>query len=185
MTLSIRGSSVPSPSNSPSSSEEYNLPCTPDSPTMSQPESSAQEAAQQPPSQSSSSSTATHPGQQPQSNNNNSATASTVNGQAKRKPSRRANTAERRATHNAVERQRRETLNGRFLVSAILICHMSSSYSPDLIARIGSGRSLAEPFPDQAPVQVLHRKLLHRPHQCVPSPPHGRISRASFAEERS
>ena len=37
-------------------------------------------------------------------------------GQAKRKPSRRANTAERRATHNAVERQRRETLNGRFLV---------------------------------------------------------------------
>jgi hypothetical protein len=32
------------------------------------------------------------------------------------KPSRRANTAERRATHNAVERQRRETLNGRFLV---------------------------------------------------------------------
>ncbi|TFK46592.1 hypothetical protein OE88DRAFT_1613123, partial [Heliocybe sulcata] len=34
----------------------------------------------------------------------------------KRKPSRRANTAERRATHNAVERARRETLNGRFLV---------------------------------------------------------------------
>jgi hypothetical protein len=39
-----------------------------------------------------------------------------ANPQAKRKPSRRANTAERRATHNAVERQRRETLNGRFLV---------------------------------------------------------------------
>lgn len=183
MTLSIRGSSVPSPSNSPSSSEEYNLPCTPDSPTMSQPESSAQEAAQPPSQSSSSSSTAAHPGQQLQSNNNNSATAS--NGQAKRKPSRRANTAERRATHNAVERQRRETLNGRFLVSAILICHMSSSYSPDLIARIGSSRSPAEPFPDQAPVQVLHRELLHRPHQCVPSPPHGSISRASFAEERS
>jgi hypothetical protein len=36
--------------------------------------------------------------------------------QMKRKPNRRANTAERRATHNAVERQRRETLNGRFLV---------------------------------------------------------------------
>lgn len=43
---------------------------------------------------------------------NNSAAA-----QNKRKPSRRANTAERRATHNAVERARRETLNGRFLVS--------------------------------------------------------------------
>ena len=41
------------------------------------------------------------------------------NTQPKRKPSRRANTAERRATHNAVERQRRETLNGRFLVCAL------------------------------------------------------------------
>src|ERR1700729_3570374 len=30
------------------------------------------------------------------------------------------NTAERRATHNAVERQRRETLNGRFLVCTFL-----------------------------------------------------------------
>lgn len=39
--------------------------------------------------------------------------------QMKRKPSRRANTAERRATHNAVERQRRETLNGRFLVRLV------------------------------------------------------------------
>lgn len=37
-------------------------------------------------------------------------------GVVRRKPARRANTAERRATHNAVERQRRETLNGRFLV---------------------------------------------------------------------
>ena len=42
--------------------------------------------------------------------------ATAAAGQMKRKPSRRANTAERRATHNAVERQRRETLNGRFLV---------------------------------------------------------------------
>src|ERR1700722_2645509 len=39
--------------------------------------------------------------------------------QMKRKSSRRANTAERRATHNAVERQRRETLNGRFLVGLL------------------------------------------------------------------
>src|ERR1041384_1591264 len=46
----------------------------------------------------------------PQANGNAS------NGPEKRKPSRRANTAERRATHNAVERQRRETLNGRFMV---------------------------------------------------------------------
>jgi hypothetical protein len=41
-------------------------------------------------------------------------------GGVKRKPNRRANTAERRATHNAVERQRRETLNGRFLVRCCL-----------------------------------------------------------------
>ena len=39
----------------------------------------------------------------------------------KRKPSRRANTAERRATHNAVERARRETLNGRFLVRPLFM----------------------------------------------------------------
>jgi len=33
------------------------------------------------------------------------------------KSRKRVNTAEKRATHNAVERQRREALNGRFLVS--------------------------------------------------------------------
>ncbi|THU79327.1 hypothetical protein K435DRAFT_590855, partial [Dendrothele bispora CBS 962.96] len=33
-----------------------------------------------------------------------------------RHSSRRPSTAERRATHNAVERARRETLNGRFQV---------------------------------------------------------------------
>jgi hypothetical protein len=38
--------------------------------------------------------------------------------QPTKRSSRRANTAERRATHNAVERLRRETLNGRFLVSS-------------------------------------------------------------------
>ncbi|EEB86965.1 hypothetical protein MPER_15898, partial [Moniliophthora perniciosa FA553] len=37
------------------------------------------------------------------------------NAGGKRRPNRKANTAERRATHNAVERQRRETLNDRFL----------------------------------------------------------------------
>jgi hypothetical protein len=44
-------------------------------------------------------------------------TVPSAGGAVRRKPARRANTAERRATHNAVERQRRETLNGRFLVS--------------------------------------------------------------------
>jgi Helix-loop-helix DNA-binding domain len=42
-------------------------------------------------------------------------------GVVRRKPARRANTAERRATHNAVERQRRETLNGRFLVGIFFL----------------------------------------------------------------
>lgn len=59
-----------------------------------------------------------------QQQNNQPANASsptnTAPSQVKRKPSRRANTAERRATHNAVERQRRETLNGRFLVSSLV-----------------------------------------------------------------
>ena len=53
----------------------------------------------------------------PSSDANNASAPAAAN---KRKPSRRANTAERRATHNAVERQRRETLNGRFLVSIFL-----------------------------------------------------------------
>ncbi|KIM28614.1 hypothetical protein M408DRAFT_69509 [Serendipita vermifera MAFF 305830] len=41
--------------------------------------------------------------------------------QPTKRSSRRANTAERRATHNAVERLRRETLNGRFLVSIFFL----------------------------------------------------------------
>jgi hypothetical protein len=53
----------------------------------------------------------------PSTANSSPGPLSSTHSQAKRKPSRRANTAERRATHNAVERQRRETLNGRFLVS--------------------------------------------------------------------
>lgn len=52
-----------------------------------------------------------------------------ANPQAKRKPSRRANTAERRATHNAVERQRRETLNGRFLVSVLFFFFFSLRFT--------------------------------------------------------
>jgi hypothetical protein len=65
----------------------------------------------------------------------------------KRKPSRRANTAERRATHNAVERQRRETLNSRFLDLAALLPNLSQIRRPSKsaivnssIAHIHSGR---------------------------------------------
>jgi hypothetical protein len=63
---------------------------------------------------------------------------SSVSGQPKRKPSRRANTAERRATHNAVERQRRETLNGRFLDLAALLPNLSQIRRPSKSAIVNS-----------------------------------------------
>ncbi|KAJ7628631.1 hypothetical protein FB45DRAFT_918799 [Roridomyces roridus] len=54
------------------------------------------------------------------------------------KPNRRANTAERRATHNAVERQRRETLNGRFLDLAALLPNLSQIRRPSKSAIVNS-----------------------------------------------
>ena len=75
---------------------------------------------------------------------------------AKRKPSRRANTAERRATHNAVERQRRETLNGRFLVCcfhfALRLTY--SEISLNFFTLQGSCRSPPQPLTDPPPFQV-------------------------------
>lgn len=59
-------------------------------------------------------------------------------GPVRRKPSRRANTAERRATHNAVERQRRETLNGRFLDLAALLPNLASVRRPSKSAIVNS-----------------------------------------------
>ncbi|TRM70226.1 hypothetical protein BD626DRAFT_25711 [Schizophyllum amplum] len=56
----------------------------------------------------------------------------------KRKASRRSNTAERRATHNAVERQRRETLNGRFLDLAALLPNLSQIRRPSKSAIVNS-----------------------------------------------
>ena len=63
-------------------------------------------------------------------NNNNSSTNMTggTSPAPKKKASRRANTAERRATHNAVERARRETLNGRFLVCFSLLTNFCSVF---------------------------------------------------------
>ncbi|KAI0685052.1 hypothetical protein BC835DRAFT_1421649 [Cytidiella melzeri] len=58
--------------------------------------------------------------------------------QQKRKPSRRANTAERRATHNAVERARRETLNGRFLDLAGLLPNLSQIRRPSKSSIVNS-----------------------------------------------
>lgn len=101
MTLPIAIPSTPSAGNSPASEESSNLPRTPLSPNMQ--------------------TLALPPSPEQSSNNGNSQVSQQNPGvsQMKRKPSRRANTAERRATHNAVERQRRETLNGRFLVCTI------------------------------------------------------------------
>lgn len=64
--------------------------------------------------------------------------ASNQQAQIKRKPSRRANTAERRATHNAVERQRRETLNGRFLDLAALLPNLSQIRRPSKSSIVNS-----------------------------------------------
>lgn len=69
----------------------------------------------------------------PQANSSNAS-----NTASKRKPSRRANTAERRATHNAVERQRRETLNGRFLDLAQLLPNLSQIRRPSKSSIVNS-----------------------------------------------
>ncbi|KIY51755.1 hypothetical protein FISHEDRAFT_56432 [Fistulina hepatica ATCC 64428] len=58
--------------------------------------------------------------------------------QTKRRTARRANTAERRATHNAVERQRRETLNARFLDLATLLPQLAQIRRPSKSAIVNS-----------------------------------------------
>ncbi|KAK7439585.1 hypothetical protein VKT23_017512 [Stygiomarasmius scandens] len=59
-----------------------------------------------------------------------SGTASAKSNHHKRKPSRRPSTAERKATHNAVERARREILNGRFLDLASTLPNLSQIRRP-------------------------------------------------------
>lgn len=49
---------------------------------------------------------------------------------SKNKPRKRVNTAEKRASHNLVERQRREQLNGRFLDLARLLPSLASQKRP-------------------------------------------------------
>ncbi|KAL0946327.1 hypothetical protein HGRIS_012566 [Hohenbuehelia grisea] len=115
MTLPIPIPSSPSAGNSPAS-DDSNTPRTPVSPNMQSlplPDQSI-------------------PSQQPL------AAANPAPAQPKRKPSRRANTAERRATHNAVERQRRETLNGRFLDLAALLPNLSQIRRPSKSSIVNS-----------------------------------------------
>jgi hypothetical protein len=75
----------------------------------------------------------------------------------KRKTSRRANTAERRATHNAVERQRRETLNGRFLDLAGLLPNLSQIRRPSKSAIVNS--SIAHVFASRRHRALAAREL--------------------------
>jgi len=78
-----------------------------------------------------------HPSKGADSNaSNNTANAGGV--KRTTKPNRRANTAERRATHNAVERQRRETLNGRFLDLAALLPNLSQIRRPSKSSIVNS-----------------------------------------------
>ncbi|KAJ7701781.1 hypothetical protein B0H17DRAFT_164437 [Mycena rosella] len=74
------------------------------------------------------------------STTNTNTTGAAPTGGVKRttKPNRRANTAERRATHNAVERQRRETLNGRFLDLAALLPNLSQIRRPSKSSIVNS-----------------------------------------------
>ncbi|KAI0293491.1 hypothetical protein B0F90DRAFT_1897590 [Multifurca ochricompacta] len=115
---------LPIPSSpSSASADSPNAPHTPLSPTLP-----VQTLALPPSDQSS----------VPSTTNTSSGPLSSANPQAKRKPSRRANTAERRATHNAVERQRRETLNGRFLDLAALLPNLSQIRRPSKSAIVNS-----------------------------------------------
>jgi len=82
---------------------------------------------------------------------------------AKRKPSRRANTAERRATHNAVERQRRETLNGRFLDLAALLSNLSQIRRPSKSAIVNS--SIAHIHASRRHRQLAARELKQLKHE--------------------
>ncbi|KAG1827633.1 uncharacterized protein BJ212DRAFT_1443573 [Suillus subaureus] len=125
LTLPIASSSSPSPGNSPVSVDGSVPPQTPITPTAGQTLSLPLASS-------------------PEQNNNiqsQSSSTAPINGavtQVKRKPSRRANTAERRATHNAVERQRRETLNGRFLDLAGLLPNLSQIRRPSKSAIVNS-----------------------------------------------
>ncbi|EPQ57728.1 hypothetical protein GLOTRDRAFT_136618 [Gloeophyllum trabeum ATCC 11539] len=125
MAMTLPLSITPTSSPTSSASPETNPPHTPASPTMPD---SGSPAASSSSKESSASPNATsapathHPNGQP----------------IKRKPSRRANTAERRATHNAVERARRETLNSRFLDLAALLPNLSQIRRPSKSAIVNS-----------------------------------------------
>ncbi|KAF8307446.1 hypothetical protein DL93DRAFT_128141 [Clavulina sp. PMI_390] len=88
-----------------------------------------------------------------------SAGAPSAGGAVRRKPTRRANTAERRATHNAVERQRRETLNGRFLDLAALLPNLATVRRPSKSAIVNSSIALVR---SQRRLRAIHARQIQQ-----------------------
>lgn len=80
-------------------------------------------------------------------------------GAPKPKPRKRVNTAEKRHQHNAIERQRRETLNGKFLVLARLLPSLAACRRPSKSAIVnGSISHLSH----QRQQRLLASKLLRQ-----------------------
>lgn len=80
-------------------------------------------------------------------------------GAPKPKPRKRVNTAEKRHQHNAIERQRRETLNGKFLVLARLLPSLAACRRPSKSAIVnGSISHLSH----QRSQRLLASKLLRQ-----------------------
>jgi hypothetical protein len=80
-------------------------------------------------------------------------------GPAKRS-SRRANTAERRATHNAVERARRETLNSRFLDLAAMLPNLAAVRRPSKSAIVNSSIALIHAHRRQRAIAARELRLI-------------------------
>ncbi len=78
---------------------------------------------------------------------------------SKSKPRKRVNTAEKRHQHNAIERQRRETLNGKFLSLARLLPSLASHRRPSKSAIVNGSISHLTYQRDQ---RLLAAKLLRR-----------------------
>ncbi|WWC88033.1 uncharacterized protein L201_002936 [Kwoniella dendrophila CBS 6074] len=75
----------------------------------------------------------------------------------KSKPRKRVNTAEKRSQHNAIERARRETLNGKFLSLARLLPSLASSRRPSKSAIVNGSISHLTKQRDQ---RLLASKIL-------------------------
>lgn len=85
--------------------------------------------------------------------------STTAPAKPKSKPRKRVNTAEKRHQHNAVERQRRETLNGKFLSLARLLPSLASHRRPSKSAIVNG--SIAH-LTHQRDQRLLAARLLRK-----------------------